>query len=115
MAIETADHLRDANPWQAEPDPVVLAVLGKLVEELGELQAAAARCIIQGMAGFHPVTGKPNVEWLMEEHADVRNMMNHLLLRMPLDADDLNAYRQRVKRKDQHIKQWLKQLTPSTT
>ena len=59
------------NPWHPISDAVALKTLGKLVEELGELQAALARCIIQGVDEVEPVTKKPNRRWLEEEIADV--------------------------------------------
>lgn len=80
MTLDTADHLRDASPWRAEPNPVFLAILGKLGEELGELQAAVSRCIIQGVDGAHPVTEKPNKDWLEEEMIYVENMLVFLRL-----------------------------------
>jgi hypothetical protein len=58
------------NPWQREPDDRKLKLLGKMVEELGELSQSAARCIIQGTEKSHPVSAKPNLEWLAEEIAD---------------------------------------------
>jgi hypothetical protein len=52
-------------------DLIGLAILGKLAEELGELQSAVARCIIQGVDEVHPETGKSNRQWIEEEFADV--------------------------------------------
>lgn len=107
--MDTADHLHDASPWRAETDPVKLAILGKLNEELGELTAAVSRCIIQGVDGTHPVTEKPNKDWLAEEMIDVENMLvflrSHVLdLRgKPIDN--------RMARKHEHIKQWLEQIS----
>jgi hypothetical protein len=105
--MDTADHLRDASPWRAEPDPVKLAILGKLAEELGELQAAVARCIIQGVDGVHPVTGKPNADWLREEIVDVVNMVDftdHVLIETD---DQLTQSQVRLLKKRAHIQQWL--------
>jgi len=114
--MDTADKLRDANPWRAEPDPVKLAILGKLSEELGELQAAVARCIIQGLDGVHPVTGKPNIDWLCEEKTDVENMLfflgEELSLFLAIDGSDDAAMTERRKKKQAHIQQWLDQLDP---
>lgn len=53
--------------WQ----PIDMKHFGKLSEELGELQAAVARCLIQGIMECEPVTSKPNKQWLEEEIADV--------------------------------------------
>lgn len=107
--MDTADKLRDANPWKAESDPVKLAVLGKLAEELGELTAAVARCIIQGVDGAHPVTGKPNIDWLFEEHIDVENMM-YFLRRYVLGCSGTTKglkEGERADKKCKHIEQWL--------
>ena len=60
------------NPWQPITHAIDLKHLGKLAEEVNELGAAIARCIIQGIDEFEPVTGKTNREWLMDEIADVR-------------------------------------------
>jgi hypothetical protein len=103
--MDTADNLRDANPWRAEPDPVKLTILGKLLEELGELTAAASRCVIQGVDAVHPVTEKPNTDWLAEEMIDVESMLVFLrkyvlnLTGAPIDK--------RMERKRAHIEQWL--------
>lgn len=112
MKIDTADHLRDASPWRAEPDPVKLAILGKFAEELGELTAAVARCIIQGVDGVHPVTGKPNIDWLFEEMVDVDNMGNFIhekiFDRNGDRSEELgDAFTHRFFKKRAHIKQWL--------
>lgn len=53
---------RHLNPWHPMTDAINLAHLGKLAEELNECGAAVARCIIQGIDGSEPVTGKPNRE-----------------------------------------------------
>lgn len=106
--MDTADHLRDASPWRAETDPVNLAILGKLNEELGELTAAVSRCIIQGVDGAHPVTAKPNKDWLMEEMIDVENMLVFLRLHV-LDLTGAPIDK-RMARKHAHIQQWLEQI-----
>lgn len=112
--MDTADHLRDASPWTGEPDKIRLALLGKLAEELGELQQAIGRCIIQGVDGKHPVTGKPNLEWLWEEACDVQNLFNFLTLPPnTLNCPDWAAFSFRIERKRQHIKQWLDSIRPT--
>lgn len=57
--------------WIPITNHISLAHLGKLGEEAGELSAAVSRCIIQGMDGAEPRTGKINRQWLTEELADV--------------------------------------------
>lgn len=109
MPIDTADHLRDASPWQGEPSIIKRAILGKLAEELGELQAAIGRCIIQGVNESHPVTDKPNLEWLLEECADVENM---ILFVRDYTRHDPIAYAARIRKKNSHITQWLASVKP---
>lgn len=60
------------SPWHPMSSAVDKKHIGKLLEELGELTAAASRCLIQGIDEREPITGKPNYEWLMEEIADVQ-------------------------------------------
>lgn len=59
------------NPWIPISSPIDLKHLGKLGEECGELSAAISRCIIQGLDGREPITGKLNKLWLEDELADV--------------------------------------------
>jgi len=77
------------NPWHPMRDPIDIKHLGKLQEELGELQAAISRCMIQGINENEPVTGKSNRLWIEEEIADVyanlRLVINHFNLR-PLSS-----------------------------
>lgn len=110
MSVDTADHLRDTSPWKHEPNPVILAILGKLVEELGELNAALGRCIIQGVNESHPVTEKPNVEWLLEEIADVQNLINFVIA---YSQHDKASFKARLDHKCRHINQWLDHLRPA--
>lgn len=80
-----------------------LALLGKLSEELGELQAAVARCLIQGIAEKEPVTGKPNVEWLEDEIADVRAGIHLVSTGFGLDNERIKARRLD---KIAHLQRW---------
>ncbi len=66
------------NPWFPEPDPVLHQALGKLAEELGELTAIVARCLIQGYHEEEPVTHKLNRVALREEMIDVEAAMDWL-------------------------------------
>lgn len=78
------------SPWHPINNPVLLKALGKLMEELGECQSAAARCVIQGVDEKEPTTGKVNRRWLEEEIADVRanvELVEHLL---NLDVEFIN-------------------------
>lgn len=71
--------------WQPMTDIVGLAVLGKTMEECGELIAAMSRCINQGIDEREPTTGKPNKQWLEDEVADVEAMLAHVKTRFDLD------------------------------
>jgi hypothetical protein len=59
------------SPWHPMQGPLELAIIGKLQEELCELGAALARCLIQGLYAVEPESGKPNFIWLAEEVTDV--------------------------------------------
>jgi len=64
----SADHI---SPWQPEQNRLRLAVLGKLIEELNELSARAARCILQGIDEIDPDSGRSNRQEMRREVADV--------------------------------------------
>lgn len=85
-------------PWHPITDPRDLKTLGKLGEECGELSAAISRCIIQGIEGTEPTTGKPNWQWLAEEIADVLANINLVSERFEL-CPDFIACREYNKRK----------------
>lgn len=93
------------NPWHPMSDPVDLKHLGKLGEELNECGAAASRCIIQGIDGREPVTGKPNALWLLEEIADVQANIELVVKRFGLDEAQI---RTRILRKKLLLEQWHK-------
>lgn len=57
--------------WIPEPDPIRVAVLGKLAEECNELAGRAARCIIQGITELDPDSGRTNHDELEREMSDV--------------------------------------------
>lgn len=60
------------SPWMPEQDRLRLAMLGKLLEELGEATQRAARCITHGIDEIDPDTGRTNRVELEREIADVR-------------------------------------------
>lgn len=91
------------SPWRPTSDPLDLAHLGKLAEELGECSAATSRCLIQGILECEPVTGKSNKVWLEEEMADVIANMKLNILRFGLDEAKIQA---RVVKKRAHLKRW---------
>jgi hypothetical protein len=83
----TDDAMMDSVPlsdWETEPSPHVLAVVGKLGEEACELGNICFRIAIQGLDGKDPETGKPNIQALMEEIADVRAMSANAIARLQI-------------------------------
>lgn len=87
------DEIPDAapSPWKPETNPLRLAVLSKLVEELTECASIAARCIAQGLDEVHPVTGVPNRLALEEELADVDALVIGAMQRLRLDHKHVYA------------------------
>lgn len=75
------------SPWKPTTNTLHLKVLGKALEEFGEVSSAVARCIIQGIDECEPVTGKPNKRWLAEELADAYAVMSKLVEAFGLDKD----------------------------
>lgn len=89
--------------WVPTTDPGELRLLGKASEEAGELVTVLARCIIQGLAGKDPRTGKDNRMWLEEEIADVEAACDMLKHELGLDIKGI-AERAVVKRA--RLKEW---------
>lgn len=98
-----ADDRRDDEPWHPIDDKVDLKTLGKFLEELGECVSAGARCIIQGMDGKEPVTGKPNREWLAEEVADVAANAQLVIERFGFSHPNLQH---RIDKKKEMLRRW---------
>lgn len=78
MTEPNADHRAADDPWHPMSDPVDIKHVGKLLEEILELQTALgrlgqalSRSLIQGLHEVEPVTGKSNSLWVREEAADV--------------------------------------------
>lgn len=91
------------NPWQPESNPITLAVLGKLAEELAEASGIVARCQIQGVGEREPVTLVQNREALQNELADVMATTEMAIKRFGLDVV---AMRVRADRKIEHLTRW---------
>lgn len=91
------------NPWHPMTDPVALKHMGKLAEEAGELASVAARCIIQGIDGCEPVTGKVNRDWLEDEIADVMANISLVSDHFTLNFDKMLA---RADRKQTQLREW---------
>lgn len=99
-----ADGTENPQRWVPITDLVDLAHLGKLGEESGELSSIIARCIIQGIDGVDPSTGKPNRIALQDEIADVRAMSYMAIDRFNLSLDeiDLRANRKIIMKQKWH-------------
>lgn len=97
------DGTADATPWHPMSNPVDVKHLGKLAEELGELSAAVARCLIQGIDECEPVTGKPNREWLEDELADVFAGMQLVVPHFGLNVQRIE---ERIDRKMTRLRNW---------
>lgn len=93
----------EVNPWVPMTNLLDLKHLGKFGEELGECSAAVSRCIIQGIDGAEPVTGKINRDWLEDEIADVLNNMNLVVEHFNLDAVKIKA---RLRKKRALLRIW---------
>lgn len=89
------------SPWMPEQDRVRLAVLGKLIEELNECAARAARCITHGLDEVDPDSGRVNREELEREMADVDACLDvaYEVLPVPRNLD-------RARRKVSGFFQW---------
>lgn len=78
-------------PWHPMSDAQDLKTLGKLGEELGECQAAAMRCVIQGIDESEPRTGYANKLWLEDELADTMVNIDLTISRFNLDVDRIKS------------------------
>jgi NTP pyrophosphatase (non-canonical NTP hydrolase) len=96
------------NPWQPETNKVNLAVLGKLLEELGELTAIVSRCIIQGIDEQEPTTKISNKVALQNELADVEAGLFVATIHFNLDYQTIAIRRAR---KIEHKLEWHKLIT----
>lgn len=94
------------NPWHPMTDPVDLKVIGKLGEETNELGSAIFRCVIQGINEKHPVTGKTNRQWFLEEIADVRAGLELSEERFEFTPDELAFIEQRKQFKKGFLRTW---------
>lgn len=95
---------KDWNPIIKSSD---IAVLGKTLEECGELSSALSRCLIQGLNEKEPSSGKPNREWLEEEVSDVLANINVLTRHFKLNTDTINR---RLMIKEKKQLEWVENL-----
>jgi len=98
--------LKHSNPWHPMTNPVDLAHIGKLLEELNECGSAAARCQIQGIDESEPETGELNRAWLKKEIADV--IANIELVE---ERFNLGRLTDRVEAKKKHLRNWHKKIS----
>lgn len=91
------------NPWQPEQNKLILALLGKHIEELAECAAMSARCVIQGIDEHEPVTGALNREELENELADVMATTYMLVNRLNLNRTRMED---RKWAKTRHLGTW---------
>ena len=91
------------NPWIPMRNPVDVATIGNLQEELGELQAILARCLIQGIHEKEPRTGKVNKDQLQEEIGDVLAGLTVCVDRFKLDHQFTN---ERAVVKGAQLREW---------
>lgn len=99
--------MKPPSHWIPETDEVTLAVIGKLGEELCENGAAIFRCVIQGIGEKHPETGKPNLDWLSEEIADVEAMIELAKRKLNLPRKEISD---RATVKFNHKSEWIEGL-----
>lgn len=95
------------SPWIPEKDLLTQVILGKLLEELGELTAITSRCLIQGINESEPKTFKLNKIALTEEIADVQAGIEMALTRLKLDN---KLFYDRVNLKIIHLQDWHEQI-----
>lgn len=80
----------EPQPWRPVTDPADLAILGKALEEAGELVAILGRCVIQGLDGVDPKTGRTNRLALQEELSDNMAQRYFLEERYNLDKAEMS-------------------------
>lgn len=89
--------------WVPTTDLKELRRLGKLQEELNELGAVVARCIIQGFDKTDPSSNKVNGQRLEEEIADVYAQLHLVEKHYGLDVLKING---RIEEKLGQMSQW---------
>lgn len=82
-------------PWIPMDNPRDIRTIGKMLEEVNELGAAAARCLIQGIDGIEPITKKVNKRWLEDEIADMFATAKLTCERFGLDMEYIKQRNQR--------------------
>lgn len=95
----------DLPPWNPTTNASEIRSIGKAQEECAELMKILARCLIQGVDGVDPETGKTNRDALAEEIADVTAALS--IVSDDFDLDPLSA---RVSRKRLLLRLWREKL-----
>lgn len=98
----------EPQPWQPVTNALDVAILGKAIEEAGELVAILGRCLIQGMDGVDPTSGKSNRLALQEELAD--NMAQRYFLEERYNLDQAEMSR-RWSAKIAFLKLWHRKIS----
>lgn len=111
MDTEDIPH-KVANNWEPITNPLLIAMIGKTIEELSELSGALARMLIQGINELEPESknGKPprsNKQIVEDEIADVYAKMHTLTIELGLDVNNIN---QRMLRKQRFSRSWFDYL-----
>lgn len=95
--------------WTPTTNLMMLRRMGKLLEELGELSAVAARCIIQGIDEIDPGTGKVNRRRLEDEIADVMAQCDVTIQALGLDISYIDN---RCAEKEGNMREWEAMFPP---
>ena len=113
--MNKTENKHNLQPWYVEIDSQRLRRFGKTLEELGELQAVVARCIIQGIDEVDPSSQKTNRLRLEEEIADAYAQLFLLEERFNLDTEFIA---ERMMHKTDQMYEWDRLVeedrTPST-
>ena len=107
METTDLDTNRDPSPWIPMTNPGDIAVINKMGEETGELIGIKCRCLIQGIDGAHPETGKLNKIALEDEIADVMAGCQMVIERFGLDLKHIVTRRDK---KLHFIQKWIDKL-----
>lgn len=107
------ENKHNLQPWYVETSSQRLRRFGKTLEELGELQAVVACCIIQGIDEVDPSSGKLNRKRLEEEIADVYAQLSLLMGVFNLDQQFIYT-RSNDKVDQMHTWERLVEESPST-
>jgi hypothetical protein len=94
-------------PWIPMSNPTDIKVLGKALEEAGEVISAMARCLIQGIDETEPSTGVLNREWLTKEIADAACTSGLVARHFDLNMSAINT---RIAIKQNHLQKWFAML-----